>query len=339
MDRNMIRSDLCNYKVASNLGLNEKIVQRIENGEKIYHMAFGQSPFPIYEPAVKALQNYAHENAYLPVAGIKELRQAIIQFHERSDGIHGISSDDVIVSTGTKQLSFLLFSVFGGDVYLPSPTWTTYRPQTVLAHHQPIVINTMVENGWKIDAAELDNMFENNKESKKLLVLINPDNPTGTSYTAEDNKAIAKVCKKHNAIVLSDEIYSLLNFNEDHDSIYKHYPEGTILQNGLSKWASAGGWRIGYHIYPPSLSNIKAAVRSAGSHTYSCASAPIQYAALEYFKFDAECAEYVAHCRRILKALSQYIHKELTEIGIKVLPPKGGFYMMPDFEVSFAACI
>ena len=65
---------------------------------------------------------------------------------------------------------------------------------------------------------------------------------------------------------------------------FQHYPEGTILQNGLSKWASAGGWRLGYHIYPPNLSDLRDVIRSSASQTYSCASAPIQFGALEYFK-------------------------------------------------------
>ena len=65
---------------------------------------------------------------------------------------------------------------------------------------------------------------------------------------------------------------------------FQEYPEGTIVQNGLSKWASAGGWRLGYQIYPPCLTQLMMAVRSASSHTHSCASAPIQYAALEYYR-------------------------------------------------------
>ncbi|XP_065054027.1 aspartate aminotransferase-like [Rhopilema esculentum] len=332
-DVKFLRKDLRGYGVATNLGFNEIIKGRIANGEKIHHMAFGQSPFPIYENAVQALKDHASENEYLPVAGIKPLREAIATFHEKTDDIHGISAEDIIVGPGTKQLSFLFLTVFNGDVYLPSPCWTTYKPQTVLAGRNSIMIETTFNNGWKIDPTELNKKFSENQGNNKLLILTNPDNPSGAAYTSEENAAIAEVCRRHKVIIISDEIYSLLNYDKKHDSIFKHYPEGTILQNGLSKWASAGGWRLGYHIYPQQLAEIKAAVRSGGSHSYSCAGAPVQYAALEYFKFDSGCQEYVSHCNRILKALSELVCRKLTSVGVKIAPPKGGFYMMPDFEV------
>lgn len=328
----LLRPDLKNYKAASNLGFNEVIQNRINNGEKLYHMAFGQSPFPVYDKAVDALKEHAGENAYLPVAGIKQLREAIASFHQRVDDIQGLSCEDIIVGSGTKQLSFLLFAIFGGDIYLPSPSWTTYKPQAILAHHNPIIIDTKAENKWKVNPADLDAIFTSNAARNKLLVLINPDNPSGTTYTADENEAIATICRKHKAVVLCDDIYSLLHFEKGHDSFFKHYSEATILQNGLSKWASAGGWRLGYQIFPPCLAKLKDAIRSSGSHTYSCASAPVQYAALEYFKYDAECENYVNHCRRILKALSEVVYRELTSVGVKIVQPMGGFYMMPDFE-------
>ncbi len=113
------------------------------------------------------------------------------------------------------------FQIFSSDIYLPSPSWTTYLPQSVLAHHKPIAINTTMKNKWKIKASDLEKQFSENKQRNKLLVLINPDNPTGTVYTSDENKAIAEVCKKHDAIVLADEIYSLLNYQERHESIYQ----------------------------------------------------------------------------------------------------------------------
>jgi len=331
--QSLVRKELLKYGVATNMGLNEIIKERIANGEAIFHMAFGQSPFPVYEKAIEKLKDHAGENDYLPVAGIKELRLAIVEFHKRVDGIFNISPDDVIIGPGTKQLSFLLQEVFNGDIYILSPSWTTYKPQSVLAHKDPVVLNTSFEQGWKVDPNELDEKFSENKHRNKLLILINPDNPTGVAYTPEENRRIADVCRKHQALVLSDEIYSLLNFDNAHDSLFKHYPEGTILQNGLSKWASAGGWRLGYHIYPSQLSSIRNTIRSSASQTYSCAPAPVQFGALEYFRFDDECRQYVAHCNRILKAVSEFVFRELTSVGVKIAQPKGGFYMMPDFEV------
>ena len=110
---------------------------------------------------------------------------------------------------------------FISDIYLLSPSWTTYKPQSVLAHKDPIIINTSFEQEWKLDPAELDKKFSENRKRNKLLILISPDNPSGIAYTAEENKKIAEVCRKHQALVLSDEIYSLLNFDDAHDSLCK----------------------------------------------------------------------------------------------------------------------
>lgn len=123
---------------------------------------------------------------------------------------------------------------------MPSPCWTTYRPQSVLAHNEPFVLNTTFDKGWKIDPAELDQKFSENKDRNKLLILINPDNPTGVAYKPDENKQIADVCRKHKAVVLSDEIYSLLNFDNLHDSMFKVIHQVNALTEGLSYFVERG---------------------------------------------------------------------------------------------------
>lgn len=139
--------------------------------------------------------------------------------------------------------------------------------------------------------------------------------------------------RQHNIIVLSDEIYSRLSYDQNHTSIAKFCPEITIISTGLSKWASAGGWRVGYHIYPPQLSALCNAVKSAASHTYSCAPAPMQYAAFKMLSDLESCDSYIKHCSRILKSVSTYCYNELTSVGVKAVQPKAGYYIFPDFEV------
>ncbi|XP_077868408.1 aspartate aminotransferase-like, partial [Saccoglossus kowalevskii] len=131
---------------------------------------------------------------------------------------------------------------------------------------------------------------------------------SGTCYRAEHLKQLSETFRKHNIIVLSDEIYSRLNYDGNHVSIAKYYPEGTILSTGISKWASAGGWRLGYSIFPDALSDLRDSVKSGASHTYTCAAAPVQYAAITLFEWTEETQEYVLHERRILKAVGQYSH-------------------------------
>lgn len=328
----LIRSDLSGYTPAANLILNEKINELIASGKTVYHLAFGQSPFPIMESARVSLAHNADKTAYLPVAGILELRKSICVFHREFDGL-GVEPENIIVGPGSKELIFLLLSVFNGDVFLLSPTWITFGPQARLAGHKPIVINTEYRHGWRVTSDTLDRALDKSSARNKILVLVNPDNPTGTVYTEDHCKELVGVLRKHKVIVLSDEIYGRLNYSGKHCSLAKFYPEGTVVSSGLSKWASAGGWRVGYHIYPPALRCLLDAVKTAASHTYSCVAAPMQYAAVSYLSVSEETKLYMSHLQRIMAAVANYSYHHLTEVGVKAVKPCGGFYMFPDFEV------
>jgi len=329
---NLIRSDLSGYSPAANLMLNEKMKELMAAGKTVYHLAFGQSPFPVMESARLSLAENADKTAYLPVAGTLELRKAICEFHREFDDLD-VRPENVIVGPGSKELIFLLLCVFSGDVFVLSPTWITFRPQARLAGHEPILITTEYRHDWRVTSDTLDRAFKQSSAKNKILILVNPDNPTGTVYTEEHWKELVGVLRDHNVIVISDEIYGRLNFSGTHCSLAKFYPEGTVLSTGLSKWASAGGWRVGYHIYPSGLRPLLDAVRSAASHSYSCAAAPMQYAAVSYLSVSDEMKAYMSHQRRILAAVADYCYRHLTEVGVKAVKPRGGFYMFPDFEV------
>ena len=133
-------------------------------------------------------------------------------------------------------------------------------------------------------------------------------------------------------LILADEIYGELHFSGDHDSIARYYPEGTIVSAGLSKWCGAGGWRLGTFTFPPQLAWLREAMASVASETFSSTSAPIQHAAITAFEGSPEIDRYIAASRRILTALSAEVTTLLTETGAKVVPPKGGFYIFPDFS-------
>lgn len=328
----LVRSDLDSYAGASNLILNEKIRKLMNEGKTVYHLAFGQSPFPVMKSARQKLCESAGSNDYLPMTGIPELRKAICEFHREYDALE-LSPDGVIVGPGSKELIFLLLAVFNGDVLVLAPTWTTYQPQAVLAHHKPYVVSTESRDDWRLTVGKLEEAVKRSSAKNKLVILCNPDNPTGTVYSEEHCKELAEAFRKNNVLVLCDEIYGRLHFTASHCSLAKFYPEGTILCSGISKWASAGGWRLGYHVYPPSLSQLFSAVRSAASNTYSCAAAPIQYAALECFSLSEDSRAYMDHTRRIMAAVAEYSYQHLIEVGVKIVKPRGGFYMFPDFEI------
>lgn len=333
MFKNVIRKDLQSYRPATTLLLNEKITQMLLEGKRVYHFGFGQSPFPVMAEARAALERHSGENSYLPVAGIRPLREAICEFHKEFDNLENLNADNVIVGPGSKELLFLVENVFQGDVFLLYPTWITYTPMCLLSHHKPFLIRTKFEDDWRLTPEGLEKVLNASKSENKLLVLCHPDNPTGTSYSAEHLKALTEMFRKYKVVVVSDEIYGRLHYTGDHECLAKYYPEGTIVSTGLSKWASVGGWRLGYHIYPDSLKELYVAVQSAASHTYSSASAPVQYAALSYMNLSKESTTYMRNTRRVMSAVAEYCYKKLVRVGVKVIKPQGGFFMYPDFEI------
>ncbi|KAK7092602.1 hypothetical protein V1264_008323 [Littorina saxatilis] len=331
----LIRDDLvvAEYGGASNLMFNELVKQWIKAGRKIYHFAFGQSPFKVMDIAVEALKQHAGENAYLDVQGLPELRQGICRFHARYDDLT-IDPSQIIVGPGSKELIFLLMSVFNGNVLILSPSWTTYKPQALLAGHKPVILTVGVESEWRVTPEILEEaMLAQKRKGPSLLIMTNPCNPTGTAYSENDLIALSTVFRKYDVTVLSDEIYARLSYDQNHVTLAKIYPEGTVLSTGLSKWASAGGWRLGYHIYPKELSALKGGVKSAASHTYSCAPAPVQHAAVQIFRDEAACDDYIRHTSRVMAAVAEFCYRELSSIGVKMVKPKAGYYIFPDFEV------
>ncbi|XP_042212670.1 aspartate aminotransferase-like isoform X2 [Homarus americanus] len=330
--KGLVRPDLANSSAASNLAFNEQVKALIRSGRKVYHFAFGQSPFPIPECMTKAVQEYAHVHDYLPMVGIPELREELVKFHARYDNL-SLSSDNFTVGPGSKELIFLVMATFNGDILLPAPTWTTYMAQCRLAGKEPRVLEMKQAKGWKLAPETLEEAARQGGDGWKLLVLTSPGNPS-TCYTDDELDALSSVCRQQRIIVLSDEIYARLTFSRKHASMAMHYPEGTILISGFSKWASAGGWRLGYAHFPPSLRPLLEAVRNAASHTYSCAPAPMQYGVAKALRENGnELDKYMTNCAKILQAAGDYCHRELASVGVDGCRSQAGYYFVPDFEV------
>ena len=332
----LIREDLTNYGGASNLAFNEKVKALQNEGQEIFHFGFGQSPFPVPEPFVRHLADTARINDYLSVAGLEELRQEISVFHATYDSV-SLGVDDIIVGPGSKELIYLTMAVFQGEVWLPAPAWTTYRPQARLAGHQPRVVHQPAHQKWKLRAEDIKAAVEDT-EGPHMIVLTNPGNPSGCAYEKEELEELAAVCREYKVTVLSDEIYARLNYMGDHVCMSKLYPEGTILTSGFSKWSSAGGWRLGYAHFPQSLESLKKAVLSGASHTYSCAPAPIQHAVARALNQDKEeLRKYMISCRAVLGAVASYCQTQLAQVGVVGHVGKAGYYFMPDFSCIRAA--
>jgi aspartate/methionine/tyrosine aminotransferase len=222
---------------------------------------------------------------------------------------------------------------------VPAPSWVSYGPQAKIRSKNFIPITTNIKNGYRLQAEELDKICSIQKSQQKILILNNPCNPTGSVYSSNELRALAEVCRKQGVIVISDEIYALINFGElPFQGIASFYPEGTITTGGVSKALSAGGWRLGYAMIPDELSEITRSLAAFVSETFSCVSAPIQYAVLAGFENFGSIRNYVELCNNIHKEAGKFLHQRFIEIHLNCPEPQGAFYLFPDFE-NFKALI
>jgi len=322
----MIKDIVKRIEPSATLQINEESKRLEKQGKKIYKFGFGQSPFPVPEIVRNELKNNVHQNKYLPMQGLIELREAIAVYLNKKRK-KKFRADDIIIGPGTKELMFLLQILFEGDILLPIPSWVSYAPQAILGRNKVHWIETTGSNNWFPTAQQIENIVQLNKNKNYLLFLNSPNNPSGT--ICKNLNDLANVAKKYNFLILSDEIYSELSFSDEYDSISNYNPEGTIISSGLSKWCGAGGWRLGFFAIPDSLNNIKNSLKKLASETFSSVSSPIQYAAISAFTKDH--SNYIERTKKILKEVGMYVYENLKSNKILINKPEGGFYLMPEF--------
>ena len=325
----MIKNRIKKLEPSSTLKINELSKKLESQGKKIYKFGFGQSPFPVPLDVVEELKKNAHQNKYLPMQGLSELRLSISKYVNNKKKIH-YKPEDVIIGPGTKELMFLLQILFDGDILLPIPSWVSYFPQATIAKNKVHWINTSSEQNWFPSANEIEKIVKKNKDKSYLLFLNSPNNPSG--QICENLKEISDIAKKYDILILSDEIYSELTFSKNYLSISDFYPEKTIISSGLSKWCGAGGWRLGHFIIPESLRDLKNSLKTLASETFSSVSAPIQYAAIAAYNNNHE--EYIKNSCSILKIVGEYVFENLKSNKIHINKPGGGFYLMPEFSTK-----
>jgi aspartate aminotransferase len=322
----MLKNLVKDLKPSSTLLINETSRRLEAQGKKIYKFGFGQSPFKVPENIVKELKDNAHQNKYLPMQGLSDLRNAIAKYTSEKKN-YDYKSDNVIIGPGSKELMFLLHVIFDGEIILPAPSWVSYAPQAILGRNKIQILQTIRENNWFPTASEIEEIILKDQKKNYLLFLNSPNNPSG--QICDNLEEIASIAKKYNLIILSDEIYSELCFEGDYQSISNFCPEKTIISTGLSKWCGAGGWRLGYFLVPDSLIEIKNMINVLASETFSAVSAPIQYAAIKAYENDH--SNYINKSRKILSVVGNYVYENLKSNKVLINKPQGGFYLMPEF--------
>ena len=327
-----INQNISELKPSATLLINEKVKELREKGQQVTHFGFGQSPFPIHNSIVEELKNNASNNHYLPVNGLRKLREQLSKFLSIHQGIQR-DSDQIFIGPGSKELLYQSVLILEGHFIIPKGSWVSYIPQIKSKGGTYSVLETALEDNFKLTANCLEAYLSESLHSEHILVLNSPNNPTGATYSDAEYESLAAVCRKYKVIVFSDEIYSQINFLNAHSpSISKYYSEGTIVFGGLSKVFSAGGYRLGFMSLPKELKDLSIVYSSLFSETFSCVSSPVQFAALKAYEYSKELQQYVATSSAILDGISSYIYHELSKNFIQCTTPQGSFYMMVGFD-------
>lgn len=319
---------------SSTLLTNEQSKRREAEGQNVYKFGFGQSPFLPLKRVRDKLAESAAATDYTPVQGLPALCEQVSKFHNELCNLKS-TAKDIIVASGSKSILFTIMASFAkADVLIPAPAWVSYEPQAHMLNHPVVRVPTTFAQRWRVQPDVLDQCLKTRPQpsAPAILVLNYPGNPEGLTYSANELKALAEVLRKHQVLVIADEIYALLNHKAEYASLAHYYPEGTIITTGLSKWAGAGGWRLGVGIMPSDIDpEFKKSYFGIASETYSCAPDPIQRAAVVAYQNDKETAQFLQNQRQILSKIGNSFADTLRKGGIQVHNPEGGFYLYVDF--------
>lgn len=331
---NLLSDRIQNLSESQTIAMNRKSREMKERGIDVISLSLGEPDFNtpdfIKEAAKKAIDdNYTY---YPPIAGYKDVREAISKKFKRDNGLD-YSADQIVVSTGAKQsiANVVLCTINPGDeVLLPAPYWVSYFEIVKLAGGEPVVIPTKIENDFKITGEELKPYIT---DKTKMMIFSSPCNPSGSVYTEAELKDLADVIKEHpGMLVISDEIYELINFEGGHASLAanKEIYDQVITINGVSKGFAMTGWRCGYIGAPLWLA--RACDKMQGQFT-SATSSITQRAVLEAVNADPSEINYM---KDAFKKRRDLVLELLNEIpGFDTNLPKGAFYIFPNVTKLF----
>lgn len=307
----------------------------IEKGVDIIDLSIGQPDFKT-PPHIKAAAIRAIENDYTfytPVAGFKELRQAIVKKFKKENNLD-FELNQIVVSNGAKQaLANVIMSLVNenDEVLVPVPYWVSYGEIINLANGKNVFLPTDVEDDFKVTPQQIRDAIT---ENTRLFIFSSPSNPSGSVYSKKELREIAEVIRENeNLYVISDEIYEHINFLGKHESIaqFDFIKDQVIVINGVSKGYAMTGWRIGYMAAPKWVADN--CVKLQGQYT-SGASSISQMAALEAISSDDNI--YTLGMNAAFKRRRDLIIELMSGIkGFRTNIPQGAFYVFPDVSEFF----
>ncbi len=286
------------------------------------------TPEPILRAGVEALKR--GETHYTSNSGLMELRRAIA---DHLDSLYGQTynpASEILITVGVSEALYLACAATldpGDEVIIPEPCFVSYAPEVTFAGGKPVMVPTYAENEWQVTAEEIEAAVT---ERTKALLLGYPNNPTGAVMSRERLNEIASVVKRHNLLVISDELYDRLVYDVEHvcfPSLPGMYSR-TILLMGFSKAEAMTGWRVGYAAGPAEILGM---MRKVHQYTIMCAPTASQYAALAALR---EGKPYIEEMHAEYNRRRRLIVDGLNNIGLTCVEPQGAFYAFPSIAVT-----
>lgn len=320
-------------KPSATLAVTAKANELKAQGIQIVPMGSGEPDFDtpknIQQAGIDAINN--GDTRYTAVDGTPVLKQAIIDKFKRENNLN-YTNTEVMVSSGGKQVFYNLCQAVlneGDEVIIPAPYWVSYPDMVILGDATPVVVETGLEQDFKITPAQLEASITN---KTKLFVINSPSNPTGAVYSKDELKALADVLVNHPQIlIITDDIYEHIRWGgEDFINIVMAKPalkDRTIILNGVSKGYAMTGWRIGYAGGPEII--IKAMKKIQGQSTSNPCSIA-QAAALEALNGDQSIIGTMVNA---FEERHEFIVNALNAIdGVECSRSQGAFYSFPRVE-------
>ncbi|PWA08048.1 aminotransferase [Pueribacillus theae] len=284
------------------------------------------TPWHVCEASLDSLER--GYTGYTSNAGLLELRTEIVKYLQGKFNLTYDAEDEVIVTVGASQaIDVALRAILdsGDEVLVVEPCFVAYSASVSLAGGVPVAVPTSAESEFKLLPEQLEQKIT---EKTKAIILCFPNNPTGTTMSEQELDNVADIVKKHDLLVLTDEIYAELSYNEEHVSIarFNGMKERTIYISGFSKAFAMTGWRLGYAAGP---AEIIQAMLKIHQYTIMCAPTMAQYGALEALKTGMDDVNEMVKSYRQRR---NFLVKSFQEIGLDCHLPGGAFYVFPSIK-------
>jgi aspartate aminotransferase len=305
-------------------------------GADVIDLSVGEPDFPTPDHICRAAEAAirAGRTKYTPAAGIPDLRKAVAADYSRRSGL-AVTPAQVIVSSGAKHALHNAFTALvnpGDEVIVPAPYWVSYAELVKLAGGRPVLVETRIEDDFKLSPAALRAALT---PRSRILLLCSPSNPTGVVYTPDELRALADVAIEADLAVIADEIYDQLVFDGRQSPSFPTLRPGladrTVVVAGVSKTYSMTGWRIGWTISPEPLAKALGNLQSQETSNPSSVS---QHAALAALTGPQECVAEM--CRAFQKRRDLVAGRLRAMPGVRIPEIGGAFYAFFDIREHLA---